>query len=352
MKMKTYNFFVITGSVVILMILAAVTIIIDPYFHYHKPLKNLSYSLDNERYQNDGIVRHFEYDAIITGTSMAENFKVSELNKIFGVNAIKVPFSGGYFKEINDNLNRAYEGENKIEIVVRSLDRDYLLKDKDALNDIYTYPEYLYDNFLINDVSYVLNKSILVVSLATLKTYNQSVEEISFDEYEYWSEKFIYGKEAVLESYSREEVDNVQHRTMTSEEMITVRQNLKQNVIKIAEEHPETTFYIFFPPYSICYWDKINRMGELEYTISLEEIVIEELLPYDNIKLFSFSNKFEWTCNLDNYIDTNHYGGWVNSAILNYIYMGKYQLKKENYQSYLQQIKNFYGNYNYANLYS
>ena len=39
----------------------------DPYFHYHGPFSSFSYRLYEERYINDGISRHFNYDAIITG---------------------------------------------------------------------------------------------------------------------------------------------------------------------------------------------------------------------------------------------------------------------------------------------
>ena len=62
---------------------AAVICVVDPYFHYHKPLKGLYYTLDNERSQNDGIIRHFNYDAMIIGTSMAENFKTSEMDELW-----------------------------------------------------------------------------------------------------------------------------------------------------------------------------------------------------------------------------------------------------------------------------
>ena len=50
---------------------------VDPFFHFHGPAEGLSYALDSERYQNDGISRHFTYDAVMTGTSMTENFKAS-----------------------------------------------------------------------------------------------------------------------------------------------------------------------------------------------------------------------------------------------------------------------------------
>lgn len=60
---------------------------VDPFIHYHKPLTNAYfYPLDNQRSQNDGILKHFEYNALITGTSMTENFKTSELDELFGVN--------------------------------------------------------------------------------------------------------------------------------------------------------------------------------------------------------------------------------------------------------------------------
>ena len=96
----------------LLMGMGAVTAVIDPYFHYHKPLERYQYVIENQRYQNNGIVKHFDYDAVITGTSMSENFKTSEMNEIFGVNAVKVPFSGSSYREINDNL---------VVVIIRSL---------------------------------------------------------------------------------------------------------------------------------------------------------------------------------------------------------------------------------------
>ena len=67
---------------------------IDPYFHFHKPaVDKYYYTIDNQRSQNDGISKHFEYDAMITGTSMTENFKTSEFDKIFVVHSVKVTYS-------------------------------------------------------------------------------------------------------------------------------------------------------------------------------------------------------------------------------------------------------------------
>ena len=70
MQAKKYFKVIILLTVSFLILIAGSVLIIDPYFHYHKPLKFLSYYLNNQeqRYINDGIGRYFEYDSIITGT--------------------------------------------------------------------------------------------------------------------------------------------------------------------------------------------------------------------------------------------------------------------------------------------
>ena len=108
MKAKRWIIGWFTIVIVLLIIIGRFVYHIDPYFHYHKPYTDkYFYNLNNERSQNDGICKYFDYDALITGTSMTENFKTSELDELFGVNSIKVPYFGGSYKEMNDNLKNA-----------------------------------------------------------------------------------------------------------------------------------------------------------------------------------------------------------------------------------------------------
>ena len=85
-------------TLLLLCLFAVPTAYIDPLFHYHAPLEQYQYPLTEERYQNDGIVRHFTYDGIITGTSMTENFKTSEADALFDAHFIKVPLAGALHK--------------------------------------------------------------------------------------------------------------------------------------------------------------------------------------------------------------------------------------------------------------
>ena len=101
---------------------ALVMIITDPYFHYHKPLSFLSYRLYEERYTNDGIARHFDYDALITGTSMTQNFKTSEMDELLGTRAVKNTFSGAGYQELSENLERALQRNPDLKTVLMGLD--------------------------------------------------------------------------------------------------------------------------------------------------------------------------------------------------------------------------------------
>lgn len=109
----------IFGIILILFLTTVTMIMIDPYFHYHKPLSFLSYRLGNQRYINNGIIKNFDYNAIITGTSMTENFKNSQFDKLFMVNSIKIPFSGGSYKEINDNVEVALKNNKNIKCILK-----------------------------------------------------------------------------------------------------------------------------------------------------------------------------------------------------------------------------------------
>lgn len=156
--MESKKFVKIVGifTIAVLILCSLIIAVIDPYFHFHKPLDSLAYIIDNERYQNNGIVRNFDYDAIITGTSMTENFKTSECDSLFGCNSIKVPLNGAHFNEVDRQLNVALKLNSDIKIVFRSIDYSMMDEDKDIKRlGEENFPTYLYDDNYANDVNYL-----------------------------------------------------------------------------------------------------------------------------------------------------------------------------------------------------
>lgn len=356
MKGKVFNriFFLIT--IFGLVLFALPTIVIDPLFHYHAPLAGLAYPLDDERYQNDGIVRHFEYDALITGTSMTENFMTSELDALFGTNAIKVSFAGGLYKEINDNVLVALDANPGLRMVVRSVDLAGLISDKDAPYPAieatnYIYPWYLLDDNPFNDVSYFLNKSVFFEKTWEVARRTWAGEgTTSFDSYARWEEDSDFGKEAVLATYTRPEP--VAGQIPLSDTDIELLQgNLRQNVIDTALAYPDVTFYLFIPPYSVSYWDAQLRNGLFQRDMDAMELAIRELVEIPNIRLYAFGDREDIVGCLDHYRDWTHYGAGISSEILRCMKAGEGLLTKENHSDYMNEIRAFYAAYDYDSLY-
>ena len=171
------------GSIVLFFVLCFV---FDPYFHFHKPFSFVRYRLYDERYTNDGISRHFDYNAMITGTSMAQNFKPSEMDQLFGTQSVKETFSGAGYQELSQNLERALKRNSNLKTVIWTIDYNGLIREKDW-TQYEGYPTYLYDDNPWNDTQYIFNKSVFYHGVLTniAKTILQQ-PSTSMDEYSAW----------------------------------------------------------------------------------------------------------------------------------------------------------------------
>lgn len=337
---KTVFFLLILG----LLTFGGTLIYRDPFFHYHGP-SGSNYHLDGKyaRYYNDGILNHFDYDAIILGTSMCNNFRTSTVQNLFDVDtAIKINASGAYFNETNVYLQEAFLHNADIKLIIRSIDLDCLSREKNEESVYAQEAYYLRDRNIFNDVNYILNKNSMLESCKT--------GTIDWDEYLSWRQ-VATGRDIVLkDSVPYPEVGLMQKK-MDDEAYRKILENIDQNVIDIMEKYPSTEFYLFFTPYSICTWGDWFYAGDLSFQIQAQRITIEQVLQCENAHLFSLCNNFDMVCNLDNYIDRQHYAEWVNEDILYCMYQGEYEITSENYNQYLEEIELFYMGYPYKSLY-
>ncbi|MCR5024035.1 MAG: hypothetical protein K6A90_06860 [Lachnospiraceae bacterium] len=327
---------------------------IDPYFHYHAPNTDYYYTLDNERYQNDGITKHFDYNAILTGSSLIENFKTSEIDALFGLKTVKIPYSGATYKEINDNLKVAFETHENIRYVFRCLDMTQFFNSADSMRtDLGIYPTYLYDRNPFNDVNYLLNRDLIferVFPIYSKKKNGEAGGITGFDQYANWMAGAEFGAKSVLEGRTSFRIPE-EERHLNDQEKAVIEENIRKNVIEIATENPNTLFYIFIGPYSAAWWGEQYEQGMLYRQIEAEQVILELMLEVDNIRIFSFNNEQDITCNLDNYKDPGHYGEWINSLMLKYMSENHGLLTKTTYTQYLQEEKELYEKMDYDTLF-
>lgn len=340
MKEKNWNMVVLGGTLGLLSIIGLITFVIDPYLHYRKPNGSLEYPLKDERYINDGIARNYEYEAMITGTSMAQNFKASQMEELWQVPTIKTAYSGATFHELNESIRRAISYNHDLKYVLCSLDGSRI--NHDAYTDSYEgYPEYLYDKNPFNDVNYLLNKEVVPKTIAVVNYTRAGNKTTSMDAYGSWSQYKVYGKEAVEVTVVPKQAA-AETVSFSSEDAKRVRENISENYLKTALENPEVTFYFYLPPYSIYYWEDLVKTGQMEAQLKAEELAVSLLIQASNIHVYGFADRTEITANLDNYMDILHYGDWINEEIMDMIYRGEGELTKENYKEYFQKIRELY----------
>ena len=181
--------------------IAIIVIVIDPYLHYHKPLGFISYRYNNERYLNDGIARQYDYETIIIGTSMTQNFKPSEWESLTGQKTIKLPFPGGDFMEMREQMERAFEYNDEIKTIIWGIDYDALVRPYD-FHSYENHPTYLYDNNPFNDVKYILNKGIIYQGvMADLERTVSGTASDTLDTYSAWN--YEGGLDHIMLNYNR-----------------------------------------------------------------------------------------------------------------------------------------------------
>ncbi|MEX1377736.1 MAG: hypothetical protein AB1Z23_09750 [Eubacteriales bacterium] len=347
-KKWTLSVLGLTAGLVIL--IASFIFIVDPFFCFREP-KEYGYSISNEIYQNPGVVRNYEFNSVILGSSMCENFRPSEFDNKFSVSTVKLTYAGGYplnYKYIMDTIKEYKD----LEVVFWGMDITTFATPSNQTR--FPLPEYLYDQNRLNDINYLLNKDIILYSLDVVRKQIAGVPTTDIDDaYEWYSanaNKFNTPvvAENLLDMYNLAGKSDAQ--ISSDEYFYLVKENFEKNIVPIIESNPETEFYIFFPPYSIVFWKVHEKAGDLdEYIYSLEYIT-ENLLIYDNIEVYSFQDVESIVCDISLYKDHTHYLPSINDFILENMDNPKYQITKENYKNKIEDLQKLIVNTNVVEL--
>lgn len=315
----------IGGVLVVLGVLAALVVYVDPFFHYHAPLPGFPYIVDNQLSQNPGMAENMTYNGCIIGSSMTVNFDTDDFRDILGYDTLKLSYSGAYPRDDYNILSIVFDENtrarriNPMGAVFFALDIPTMTAD--TMETKYPLPGYLYDNNVLNDVNYVLNKDVILqyIMRPLIQRKGSDLSEIYFS---WWTPDY-YNIQWVMHTYEEPEKSPV---TYGKDDVLpATEENLKENILPFVEQHPETQFYFFFPPYSILYWHNLQQEGFYEAAYAQYQYVADELLKYDNVHLFYFQTMEEVT-DLNNYADYSHYKPDINRFMVECFKNGEYEV--------------------------
>lgn len=336
-KQKKFLKNFIWQSAMLLLLVGAAVILVDPFFHYHEPVGSLKAVVTKAEYQCIGTVRNFDYDSIVLGSSVAENYNNRWFDETFGGTTIKGIKSSAATVDLVYYLREALEAKKDtgLKNVYYSLDLFALTADAERVFPDESLPLYLYNKNPFDDVNYVWNKDVVFEHIPYLfaMTYLDDYDEgTSYN----WAQYKTFSKEDALKHYSRPEEVLPMLTAAEYKENVDKNIDLLEAVVK---EHPETTFRFLYPPYSMLWWDAAYRKGETEQNLYAAEAVAERLLPYENVEMYFFQNEEELITNLDNYMDTVHFSADINHSMVKWMKEGKYRLKLENYKEEIEKMR-------------
>lgn len=309
---------------------AGIVFIFDPFFHYHKPIKPLKAVLTQAEYQVIGTLRTFDYDSLIAGSSMAENYNNKWFDEAFNCKAIKAVKPGANTSDLIYLLEAAYE-EKQIKNIFYTLDIAALTT---TVQEHYVnegMPLYLYNKNPLDDIKYLFNKHVLLEDIPYMIA-NSFIGD--YDE----GDSFNWAK--------YKEFGNI-HYTPTKEKMaektfdeyakyVDNNINKLENLVK---SHPETKYIFMIPPYSSLWWYEAYMCGEIEQDFYALDQAFTRLLPYENVEIHYFQNMEDTISNLNLYMDLIHYHPDINKTLVELISGNEYRVTMENKDNILEDMK-------------
>lgn len=296
----------IVFSIVIFAAIIGLVVYVDPFFHYHAPLDDFPYLVDNQLSQNPGMAKHMRYDSVILGSSMTVNFNTGWFNELLSLDTVKLNYSGAYPKDQANIMDIIFESGNEVKAVFLGI--DVMTYTGGVSETKYPVPEYLYDDRYGNDIRYLLNKDV-VLNYILRPLADPDKTDLATVYQSWWTDEY-YNKQWVMHNY--EPPQRMEKETPADAYLESVETNLAVNICPYIEQNPETVFYIFFPPYSILYWNDTILENHLEATLAEYQYIADRMLAYENVRVFFFPNQ-EWiVTDLDNYADYSHYHRDIN----------------------------------------
>lgn len=323
----------------------------DPLQLYHKPyFRDISFLVEM-RLQNKGIIKHYDFNSFVLGSSMLRNTSAKEASSKIGGKWVNISMDGSAFNERAVVLTYLFK-HKKVSQILYSLDGHRWQGGANTKNF-----DFLYDDEF-NDIKIYFNRKTILCALR-LSTSDKCVggdkdlEILTNWARETWNSARFGGFHKWLENKDNEQLkDTLQqlqviaksqkiplyNETTFNKSIKESQEMLEKNILDFVRKHPETKFYFVFPTYSRLSY----RLQPAEF-LAKTKIVLKWLLKQSqnlpNMKIYAFDD-LNYADEIANYKDAAHYNVDMNSMQLDAIANGTHILTPENIDEYLQTMEN------------
>lgn len=327
MDYKKYFIGTLSAIIIILIVIITTVIVIDPYQQYRY---NKGY-ISNQRLENPGIARWHDYDAVITGSSMAMNHYPEQIDSLFGwktINLTLMANTGNDYKNLFQIISETGKAKN----IIMTLDYFSFVMTPIHLD------LYLYDDNIMNDYEYWLNYTTVK---NCIKKLSSSARNLTMAKLYHFNSPT--GKDILDAAYQKAKTKYFKGEDFDFAKM---KQCFDDTTLPIFSKDTSITYYIYYPPYSIYEFILMKDYGYFDDILKFKQYATDTLLTLHNVKLYDFQCEPSYICNTDEYMDLRHHSHKFNRRIIENIYQDSCRVNNENSKLKLERLKNLILNYN------
>ena len=290
-------------------------------------------------YVSGGLVKNYDYDTLIIGSSMVQNFHMDTFREELGAKPLNIGISSIRPAETLQILHTAYEIQKAdtffINIDLPSFQGktdenrllQHLMKD-DVLSKLrYLLSYEVWFRYLPVDVALVLADKV------GIQLPDEYMSKRSIENYNNWNADYpVWGEEFVIKNYLAGKY------AVSQADSTELLQNLTSNIDTFFEEcdFEKGEHIFFFPPYSSLFWGEYQKRGQFEIFLQAKQYFIEKALQH-NVTVYDFQCA-EFTTDLSNYRDTSHYMEHINDWMVECFANSEYVVTRENAKAFEQKL--------------
>ena len=335
------------ASAILIALAAKLNFAVDPLqilrpASFYQPM----YSNDS-RMQNAGLIRSQDFDTAFMGTSLAIHFRQSDIDRILGVRSLKLAMVGSNSREQSFVLAAALERAPRR--IIWQMD-DWIFRDALDVDHDSHFPADLYRRNVKGLAGYLLSGAMARESLWALARSTAPLRDLAAGGAAANVVKFAVPRVDDINSLAPDfNVSQAYNATKARAAFAYITdpsrsaylaegyaydamvRNFERDAADLIARHPEVTFDIYFPPYSILQFVAMRDASPatLRIVYDFTAYVSRRLAALPNARLHDFRGVRQITHDLTNYGDAIHHSPAIDLKVLSYLADGTYLVDRK-----------------------
>lgn len=313
----------------------ALSFAIDPFLQFR--IRDNAYMLSGW-FVSPGLIQNHDYDTLILGSSMAQNFRMDTFRETLGIKPLKIALGGIRFREISELTALAYEAE-KANTFYISADLSQFTNDTKESRNF----QYLMRHDVLSRLRYLFSyevwfryvptdAALLAADFVGVSLPEKFRRARSIDWLEDWSLDAAFGEDVVINNYK---IGSFQVSDVDTDDLLS---RMYANIVEYLDafQYDKGAHVFFFPPYSSLCWTYAQDHDYFEEYLQAKEYFIEKASALGAI-VYDFQSA-DFTMDLNNYRDTTHYSPEINDWMVSCFASGDYRVTEENVDALQQKL--------------